>query len=1259
MKKRFVSLMLVLAMVFTMLPAFGITVSAQEGYTLLVDAVNGSDSAPRADNAVYKTFEGALAAAVSGDTVKLSTEAELAATVTVSKKLTLDLNGNKLKVPFNTTIQLDENADLTVTGNGFINTRQQMFTMTGGKLTVVNGTYTKDSDVIEGGLINCKGGGTVLIKGGTFKISVPSDKSNYAGFLLYSGGQNSKITVEAGEFILAPSTNFKPLFFGTDTVGEILIKGGNWVGEDFTYAVAALRSVTVKGGTFDHIQGKAYSGNTAINLADYLPAGYHFDGNTVKPDENFKVGSTYYPTLNEAVAEAQANDTVTVNKDAAVTQLVNIQKELTLDLNGKTLTLSTTNNSRAIDVLAGGKLTVKDSSTAHTGLMKTETLPRLLSVNGGELIVESGTFEAAVYSYKSYVNVIFCEGGTVTLNGGTYRIPGGYGVSGDESRYSSVIAATQNGTVPATVTVNDGTYTGAKTDYFTAKTVTSFKNGDAAFGTIQVKGGTFNGSFDISSADNLACIDITGGRFDQTDLIAGSYVSTLYDVIDSASYYIVTESGTPTYYLVTPNAPVAEIAREGKSRANQYASLAQAIKDAGTEPVTLTLLKNVTEDIEIPAGADITLDLAGNTLTGTGADSVVRNNGTFTLKDSSTLQTGVLTGGEAHADAGGAVRNAAGCTFTMQSGTIKSCKAEKGGAVSVAAGGSFVMNGGVITDCTATYVGGAVFNYKGIVTVKGSIKNCSATEYGGAIFNSAWEDNGDEPGTATLTLENGALIDNCKAEGGTNAFGGGIFNKGTLVMNTGAVIQNCKATKGAAVHNDGNTFVGFTMNGGEIKNNTAAKSGGGVQNSKKATFAMKGGAITGNTVTDGFGGGVFNSGSLSLSGNAGITGNTVGTTTKKAGNLAIVKGYPIALDNFTGSPVGVTLIEKDAQLGAYVFAFGVFTTETAEQGVAHFKSDNGGYGIDFVDEGIVFVDHPVIVCSYTKPLECGKNLQLAFDELRSAGSYTLTKTYAGYTVWDEEARAYIAYGNEKLVETRHPYVWLYNGTGLYVKGAAAIGSWWQHFFTGRVRNVYLTVDAEGILTVTTAKTAAAIAISADTHTCSYTYLDTDTHTVTCENCGHTETESHTYGEDHTCVCGAYDPLFAGVTDVKVAVNHTSKWVGVWYFKHLQTRYTYNITPVCDHVTVAEVAYSFDGETGWKTGTTLQSSMPLFRFYIRVTDSNGVDTDWLYQYGKVTQIVQGFQITYTEETSGDIVTEIASLPTSIKAGEPWYLKLSSV
>jgi hypothetical protein len=102
-----------------------------------------------------------------------------------------------------------------------------------------------------------------------------------------------------------------------------------------------------------------------------------------------------------------------------------------------------------------------------------------------------------------------------------------------------------------------------------------------------------------------------------------------------------------------------------------------------------------------------------------------------------------------------------------------------------------------------------------------------------------------------------------------NNWTGVTVNGGTLEMNAGALVT---ASSGSGVRMERSGGV-FTMNGGEIRGNTARDSGGGVYaESPSNTFNMTGGVITHNTAgTDG--GGAFLSGTF-FRGNPQIGGIT-------------------------------------------------------------------------------------------------------------------------------------------------------------------------------------------------------------------------------------------------------------------------------------------------------------------------------------------------------------------------------------------------
>ena len=99
----------------------------------------------------------------------------------------------------------------------------------------------------------------------------------------------------------------------------------------------------------------------------------------------------------------------------------------------------------------------------------------------------------------------------------------------------------------------------------------------------------------------------------------------------------------------------------------KYASIAAAIAAIDAEG-TVTLLGDVTEDVTIPEGKAITLDLNGKKLTNK-ASHTITNNGTLTVTDS--IGGGVVDN-ITHAKA--ALSNAVGATATLEGGTFMRSK---------------------------------------------------------------------------------------------------------------------------------------------------------------------------------------------------------------------------------------------------------------------------------------------------------------------------------------------------------------------------------------------------------------------------------------------------------------------------------------------------------------------------------------------------------------------------------------------------------
>lgn len=146
----------------------------------------------------------------------------------------------------------------------------------------------------------------------------------------------------------------------------------------------------------------------------------------------------------------------------------------------------------------------------------------------------------------------------------------------------------------------------------------------------------------------------------------------------------------------------------------------------------------------------------------------------------------------------------------------------------------------------------------------------------------------------TLTLDDGAVLRNCKSQYYDGGAAGLYTSTSEFVMNGTARMEDNEADYGGGVY-IGNILASFTMNGGTIANNTATKYGGGVYceankqygSEDTAKINLNGGTITGNTAGIA-GGGVYFGGmtTCKVAGTVNITGNTQGDD-KAASNLHV------------------------------------------------------------------------------------------------------------------------------------------------------------------------------------------------------------------------------------------------------------------------------------------------------------------------------------------------------------------------------------
>lgn len=111
------------------------------------------------------------------------------------------------------------------------------------------------------------------------------------------------------------------------------------------------------------------------------------EGTTAKIAE---IAETGHATLADAIAAAQADETIVLLADAAINSNTQITKDVAIDLNGNTVTVTTVGTQNAFEVRNGATFTIKDSGTGgklDLGKFGITLVNSKLKIEGGEIKV--------------------------------------------------------------------------------------------------------------------------------------------------------------------------------------------------------------------------------------------------------------------------------------------------------------------------------------------------------------------------------------------------------------------------------------------------------------------------------------------------------------------------------------------------------------------------------------------------------------------------------------------------------------------------------------------------------------------------------------------------------------------------------------------------------------------------------------------------------------------------------------------------------
>lgn len=417
------------------------------------------------------------------------------------------------------------------------------------------------------------------------------------------------------------------------------------------------------------------------------------------------IGTAKYISLAAAIEAAKDGETVKLLADA--TEDVVINKNITLDLGGKTLT-NTNAGKATVTIAKGATATVQNGSiiggTSYYNIQNngTATFKDVTATAGntdssmidnwGTLTIESGTYTGGLNVVKSE------EGSKLTITGGTFTLE--YATNG----YTGVVFAYGDTTISGGEFIQNLTTTG-RWNHPTV-ILTGVVEGYTAI--TRVTGGHFVNKMSGESIFH----GVGKATSDNFKVSGGTFNKSISDGF-CADGFIPTKNADGTY-------GVKEGKYVAKIGSKNYETLAYAIQLAA-KGKTITLLADVTENVEIAATKKLTLDLNGFTLNGgTGtAKAALTNYGTITITDSSTAKTGTIK-----RDDNGTVGETSYYvilnqgTMTIESGTvINNSGYRKTNPTGSMSGSSLICNGDCDEGGTLTIKGGT-FTQNNFIAIK-------------------------------------------------------------------------------------------------------------------------------------------------------------------------------------------------------------------------------------------------------------------------------------------------------------------------------------------------------------------------------------------------------------------------------------------------------------------------------------------------------------------------------------------------------------
>lgn len=516
-----------------------------------------------------------------------------------------------------------------------------------------------------------------------------------------------------------------------------------------------------------------------------------------------------------SLPNADENGVITLTEDVTLTStfVVNAEQDLTLDLNGYSLTKAGT------VILNNGRLTIRDT-TKNGSIVSTN----YVAISAGHN--STTTIEYAnVRSVEGAVITSYATGATITIKDGVFSASDNAVIAGNGNRTDDLASGKPERVNPNTITINGGEFNGAiKTSGYVACGIYApWKD------NITVNGGTFNITGGAGIVARGGNVTVNGGTFNTTGNAIGKVgdsrvvVPCSALVFDSeAAYPALTNDSKITVNNGTFNSETSTISTMPKAddtnervvvNSGTFSDLSALDYLAESAKVTVKLAAETTKDVTIPAGANVTLDLNGHKLTNVSGHTIT-NNGNLTVTGSGTVDNVTNAKGALYNCVGAtAILNGGTFTRSQEAGTYEPNEGNGNSWYTIQNDGTMTINAGTTVTTRLNDSGKAVGGFSSLIRNGGNAGTAPSLLINGGHFNGGIN-----------TVKND--------EGGTLTIKGGDFSNTTqyVIMNWNIAdiydgTFEAQSTASAVLFSSSWKGVGGTLNfhGGNVKTSSASQ----------------------------------------------------------------------------------------------------------------------------------------------------------------------------------------------------------------------------------------------------------------------------------------------------------------------------------------------------------------------------------------------------------------------------------------------------